>query len=288
MDFFYKFYERIRKFFIDDQCYFFLPLIDEYDTSLSLTSIVQNSTKFYKFKNLFARVWFFDKRNNYWINLTNFNFNNKNVLEIFSKDFTKYQGKTNLLLIAIDNSVRHKYSRNMPSSFIKKIDFSPHTIRGKHSFIKNNISSGYMGEYPKKMTKIRSGNAFSYINMFHSQPLKSKSTIIFINFSEHYHEEGRLLVVDLDENRVIFSKKTYSNETCSISLKNKIFFGKKIALFSLGHVGIPIYINEYGANKKKTLSVEHSHPPSEYFFSDIYKHQAILKTNWLKKYEKFF
>jgi len=288
MDFFYKFYERIRKYFLNDQCYFFLPLIKQYDTSLTLSSIVQNSTKFYKFKNLCDRVWFFDNKKNHWVNLANLFFKNKNVIEISSRDFFKYQKITNLLLVSLDNSVRNKYSKKIPNSFIKKIDFSPHTMRGKHSFIKNNISSGYMGEYPLKMTKVSSGNVFSYVNMFHSQPLKSKSSIVFINFSENQNMEGKLLLVDLDENRVIFSKKTKSNQACTISLENKIFFGKKIALYSLGHIGIPIYINEYGVNKKQSLSVEHSHPPSEYFFSDIYKHQAILKKNWLNKYEKIF
>jgi len=191
MDFFYKFYERIRKYFLNDQCYFFLPLIKEYDTSLTLTSIVQNSTKFYKFKNLCARVWFFDNKKNHWVNITNFYFKNKNVLKMYSSDFFKYKKFTNLLLISLDNSIRDKYSKKIPNSFIKKIDFSPHTLRGKHSFIKNNISSGYMGEYPLKMTQVISGNAFSYVNMFHSQPLKSKSTIVFINFSENQNMEGR-------------------------------------------------------------------------------------------------
>jgi len=288
MDFFYKYYEQIRKYFLDDQCYFFLPIISEYNTSLTLTSIVQNSTKFYKFKNLYARVWYFEKKKNCWVNLKNFYFANKNVLQIFSKDFIDYKEKSNLLLVSLDSSIRNKYSVKLPISFIKKIDFSPHTLRGKHSFIKNNVSSGYMGEYPVKMTKIGSGNTFSYINMFHSQPLKSKSTIVFINFSEYSNEKGKLLLIDVDENRVIFSKKTNSNQACTISLDNKSFFGKKIVLFSLGHVGIPIYINEYRANMKYTLSVEHSHPPSEYFFSDVYKYQALLKRNWLKNYEEIF
>ena len=51
--------------------------------------------------------------------------------------------------------------------------------------------------------------------------------------------------------------------------------------FILDCVGIPIYIS-YQKNNTSNLSIEHAHPPSEFFYGDHkFLGQQALKNKWL-------
>ena len=74
---------------------------------------------------------------------------------------------------------------------------------------------------------------------------------------------------------MLLSKNYVHNSACIIDINSSN--SEELCFYSKNSLGIPIFIS-YDDNG--FLSVEHNHPPSEFFFHNKIKGQQILKNKW--------
>lgn len=283
----YKIASILRKTKGQGQCYFMLPILgDLLNSEVFLTNSVQNTTKPFHFKNIIAVAHIFDHTKSNWKNLRSFNFDDSGCLIIKSSYFSLPIRSLVVISIQKNNFDLSANLENLPDSFIKKNDFSPHTIRCRLGFYKKKAYSSYMSEYPSKMTFIPSGSSFSYGHLLKYQAGMIYSYIAFINISRlNLSQNGTMRVLDIDSGEPIFLGGSIKNKVNLIKVDAHDLKNKNLALFVDGMVGVPIYISVFKNSRNDfELSVEHSHPPAEYFFNEANKYQNILKKCWFNKF----
>jgi len=283
----YKIASILRKTKGQGQCYFMLPILgDLLNSEVFLTNSVQNTTKPFHFKNIIAVAHIYDHTKSKWMNLRSFNFDESGCLIIKSSYFSLPIESLVVISIQKNNFDLSASLQNLPDSFIKKNDFSPHTIRCRLAFYKRKAYSSYMSEYPSKMTFIPHGSSFSYGHLLKHQVGMIYSFIAFVNISRlNLSQNGVIRILDIDSGEVIFLGEAIKNKVNLIKVDAREFKKKNLALFVDGMVGVPIYISAFKNSRNDLeLSVEHSHPPAEYFFNEANKYQNILKKCWFNKY----
>jgi hypothetical protein len=287
-NFLFRLYCFFKKNTFINQYYFFLPNIGHGFTSeIIITNYSQNSTKPENFINIFIALHIFDSNTNIWKLIDKVNFNKQGIAIISSKKYTKNQGDLVVASLHKANQILTNKSTYLPHSIIKKNDFSPHTVRCRLLFKKNRSFSSYMSEYPKKMTSIINGSAFSYGHLIAHQCNLAYTLILFVNISDKTSsaDNAFMKLIDVNSGKIIFSNKIFPNKANICFIKNSKIKQKPLALVTQRLSGIPIFISEYKNILGKTrLSCEHSHPPSEYFFSNSLLSQTLLKKNWFKRF----
>jgi hypothetical protein len=283
----YNFYSFIKRNSTDNKYYFFLPNIGHGFTSeIIITNYSQNSTKPENFKNLFIALHFFDPNTNLWMLIDKVNFNRQGIAIISSKKYTKKEGDLVVASLHKAKQTLANKSKCLPDSSIKKNDFSPHSVRCRLLFKKKGSFSSYMSEYPRKMTSILHGSAFSYGHLIAYQSNLAYTLIVFINITDTNSsiENAFMKLIDVNTGKIIFSNKIFPNKANICFIKNSKIKQKSLAFVTQKLSGIPIFISEHKNSLGKIrLSCEHSHPPSEYFFSSTLQYQTLLKKNWFKK-----
>jgi len=251
-----------------------------------ITNHSQNSTIPETFKYLSIALHTFDHKVNLWRLVDKVNFSTNGIAVITSKEYCKKKGDLIVASIQNINQKIDKYTSILPDCSVKKNDFSPHTVRCRLLFRKQGSFSSYMSEYPKRMTLIKSGSAFSYGHLLSHQNKLASTLIIFVNIcNENIKNSNQYIkLIDVISNRTIFRKTISANKVTVQSIKNNKIKNKSLALVAQGLSGIPIYISEYkDRSGRLKLSCEHSHPPTEYFFNNSIQNQKTLKNNWFKK-----
>ena len=103
-----------------------------------------------------------------------------------------------------------------------------------------------------------------------------------------------LLFVSCSNNKEIKDPNDFNIEVAKSFIDKNDMFGNNVTSFFQGYwisinqqkiliedfFGIPIFISY---DNKGYLSVEHNHPPSEYFFNNKIKGQKILKEKWFSQ-----
>jgi hypothetical protein len=286
-NFLFKLYSFFKKNALTNKYYFFLPNIGHGFTSeIVVTNYSQNSSSPQRFDNLFIALHTFDQKSKTWNLIRELRFDKCGVIIITSDKYTKKEG--DLLVVSLHEfgQILPKKSAYLPVSDIKKNDFSPHSVRCRLLFKKNSAFTSYMAEYPKRMTFIKNGSAFSYGHLLANQNPLASTLILFVNISDlNLNFNGAFMkLFDVSTGNAIFSNKILPNMANVHWIENKKINKKSLALISQGLSGIPIFISEYKSPLGKVrLSCEHSHPPSEYFFSNPIQNQTLLKKNWFKK-----
>lgn len=283
----FKIYSFLIKNSGTNQYYFFLPNIGNGFTSeILITNHSQNSTAPEKFIDLFIALHAFDHKLNVWKLVDKVKFNASGIIKISSKKYTKNKGDLVVASIHKINQIMHEFSSSLPQSDIKKNDFSPHSVRCRLLFRKEESFSSYMSEYPKKMTFVKNGSAFSFGHLLSHQDSLASTTIAFINISdtEVLSPNTYMKLINIETGKTILTKKIFNNKVAVHTLRNNKIKNKSLALITQGLAGIPIYISQY-RNKlgQLRISCEHSHPPSEYFFENAAFNQKNMKINWFKK-----
>ena len=270
-------------YFKRHQYFYFLPYVNKNITSeLLITNIVQNTTSNYikisPFKIVILR---YCSNDNLWNFVKFINFSS-NYLKISTNDLKAQAGDMFLIFPVQDSFMLPKNNSLFPNIFLKQNDFSPHTIRGKLSFIEQDSKTSYMSEYPFHMSQIDSGSSFCMPEMLIGK--KSNDIyLIFVSILESIptKQEFFLDMIELHENKLLSQVKIYPNKSNIIKL-NK--FSKKNFYIKANAVGIPIFLNrEFGSSGNVSLNVEHTHPPSELFYDNPFANQANIKRNWFNR-----
>jgi hypothetical protein len=168
----------------------------------------------------------------------------------------------------------------LPSPDSKKIDVAPLADRAILR-IQSTVGCGfssYSSEYPEAMTN-------KYGSMFCTTSILSSNTshkiLLLININKiSVKKSTKLMIYDDNCNRILESHNIHSNSCNIINLHSSNDLKDNfISSNELG--GIPIFLEFYDHNH---ISIEHSHPPTEYFIStNRFKNSTELKSHWFKK-----
>lgn len=215
-----------------------------------------------------------------WKKIDEIEFNQNNNIVLNSNDYDLCVGQL-AVIIPVDISVDLKDECvTLPKPLGRKIDLSPVNERAAISFTKANAFSSYQGEFPYQMSRIK-GTFLAFDSLMKDKNKDIKTKIVFINiYSDKLAEKQSftLNVAKTNTKEKIISKKYVHNSAGIIDMKTTN--NTEVCFYSKDTLGIPIFISYDNVDY---ISVEHTHPPSEYFWNNKFKGQQILKKNWLSQ-----
>ena len=214
-----------------------------------------------------------------WNKIDEVEFNKSNNINLKSTDYLLDVGQ---LAVVIPINIEFIFEKEyfiLPEPIRRKIDLSPINDRANICFHKNNAFSSYMGEFPYQMSKIK-GSHLSFDPLMKDVNRHIKNKFVFINIHSNKLKNKDSLefsIANIKTKEKILSQRYVLNSACIINVQpeNDV----EICFYSKDSLGLPIFISY----DDKYLSVEHTHPPSEYFWNNKMKGQQLLKTNWLSQ-----
>jgi hypothetical protein len=213
-----------------------------------------------------------------WNKIDEVKFNENNNIVLSSADYKLSVGQLAVIIpCAFDMNLNDKYD-TLPKPISRKVDLSPVNERATISFTKGNAFSSYQGEFPYQMSRIK-GTFLAFDSLMQDKNQAIRTKIVFINIHSNKLSDKKyfeLIVANSDSKEKVASKKYVHNSACIIDIQ--AIDNVDLCFYSKDTLGIPIFISY---NNTGYLSVEHTHPPSEYFWNNKFKGQQILKQNWL-------
>ena len=166
-----------------------------------------------------------------------------------------------------------------------RVDNSGVAQRVSLNFSISNSITTYQGEYPFLMSSLQKGSLFSFDTLKDIKYLNKKSFLILMNISQNNNKFEKIKLKLFDPNKKNKFKLIYAYRNSFNILdidKYEVIFGKRLTTFLTSEYCsfIPMILSiDLRTNQ---LSVEHNHPPSEYFFGSR-KLEAVnlLKKQWL-------
>jgi hypothetical protein len=262
---------------------FIVNVGDDIVNSIIISSIVPNrrmrSIERIDFK---LGVYMQKKSSTQWKKMDEIFFSDSNNIKLSSCDYDMEVGQ---LAVIIPVDIGFELGDNLsalPEPISRKTDTSPVNERAMISFRRGNSESSYQGEFPYLMSKIK-GTFLAFDSLTHNRGGHVKNKLVFINiFSQELlkKESFNLFMVN-SVNKECVKEEHYEHNSAAIMNFN-CKQNYQYAFYSKDTLGIPIFISYSDDNSN--LSVEHTHPPSEFFYGDNkFSYQQKLKSNWLSK-----
>jgi len=171
----------------------------------------------------------------------------------------------------------------LPLPASKRVDRAPVAERCSLAFHWRGISSSYQGEFPLRMAELSRGTLVSFDPLLHASVPGAHTLVCLVNVSRR--DEGTPLRLDVFEahSRRLLRTVTWRRNGCGLlDLPDGLEPGGELVFRSTDAVGIPIFITLSGADAAPSMSVEHTHPPTELFWEhDRIAGSRALKTTWL-------
>ena len=262
--------------------YFFLTNVgNEIINSINLSRFTSNRRSFFN-KEVSFKVGVYTQQNDSveWHKLDELEFNKQNNIILSSSDYNLNLGQLAVIIPCDLNFDLKDIYHTLPSPISRKIDFSPVAERAAIYFKKGNAFSSYQGEFPFQMSRIK-GSFLTFDPLIKSQIESTKSKMVLINIHSNQLSEKKLFTLNAANSltkEILQSKDYVHNSACIIDIKS--VDNVELCFYSKYSLGIPIFIS-YDENGY--LSVEHNHPPSEYFFHNKVKGQQVLKQKWFSQ-----
>ena len=241
---------------------------------------------------------FFSKiayNNNAFLGIYSFNKDNWNLLGVEECKPMKFLDISRNQLNVEDNQmvVAILKKTNTFKKITKKI-LEPDSLKLDNSIVEQRVSmnfsflesvSSYQGDYPLAMSKLERGSLFTFDALKETRNSYVKNFVILMNISENYSssESEKIKIFDpLNKEKFVYLK-AYRNSfnIFETQIYEKLLGSQKtIFLTSDSCSFIPIMLS---VNlKTNQLSVEHTHPPSEYFFGpQKLEFMKLLKKVWI-------
>lgn len=210
--------------------------------------------------------------------------------ELIEVNNSNFDFPKNDLLVAICstkglNPIKTKYLPKPNSLLIDEL--SPVAERASYNFHFKNISSSYQGEYPSRMADSKKGSLFS-INFSHTYSLNQQTSnyilLININRDSTIKIDHNIYFIDPYSKEVLAQDKVFSNSFNIICLEDYKLKNnrKEFMIVCKTCMFIPIYLNLFMSNDFNEINVEHTHPPSQYFWPDTHiMGTKLIKESWM-------
>jgi hypothetical protein len=260
--------------------YLFLVNVgDDIINSINLSKITPNRrAKSQKFLDYKVGIYTQTADSKKWSKVDEVKFNNKNNIILNSTDYSLTVSQLAVVIPVNEDFILEDNYYSLPTPISRKVDSSPVNERANISFNKNGVFSSYMGEFPYQMSKIK-GSHLSFDALVKDTNRNIKTLLVFINIHSSKISNKKALtfsVANMKTKEKIKSQEYFLNSAAIVEFN--VTKDVDICFYSKDSLGVPIFISYDTSNY---ISVEHTHPPSEFFWNNKMKAQQILKKNWL-------
>ncbi|MEB3323040.1 MAG: hypothetical protein VKI81_09485 [Synechococcaceae cyanobacterium] len=171
----------------------------------------------------------------------------------------------------------------LPLPCSKRVDRSPVAERASLGFRWRGVTSSYQGEYPVRMAQIDQGTMLSFDALFQSGPTVGRNLLCLVNLCRQPEEvEHRLELFDAHAHRLMRTATYRRNSCCLVDVPPEEAATKEVFVRSTTSLGIPILLTLSREDLPPSMSVEHTHPPTEFFSErDRLSGSRAIKRTWL-------
>lgn len=255
---------------------------DRITNEVCITKLVQNrlasDKSFFDFKVGVYTQKFTDKE---WTKLDEIVFKD-NTIKLNSTDYKLLVGQIAVIVPCRKDYIFNDNLSELPEPVNRSGNKSPVNIRASIAFIRGSSKSSYQGDFPYNMTRIK-GSFLAFDALVNNSHKAVKSKLVFVNiFSKKLVEKKSFnLFMANSKNKKIVDNVNYYHNSAAI-LENITNDDNSVIFYSKDTLGIPIFIS-FTDDLSQNISVEHSHPPAEYFWGESkFFGQSIIKSKWLK------
>jgi hypothetical protein len=177
---------------------------------------------------------------------------------------------------------------SLPKPHSRRNDEAPIEERVAIRFVYAGARSSYQGDYPFAMAQRVDGSLVSLGSLVMDQPPSARTFAVMVNVCASKlsaKETHQFAMYDAASGNIVASVDYEHNSVCAIEVPQWLNDGQSEVFFSSrSTTGIPIFVTISDAGGSPSISVEHTHPPHEYFWShDRMAGGAIVKKTWLAK-----
>jgi hypothetical protein len=171
----------------------------------------------------------------------------------------------------------------LPLPCSKKVDRSPVAERCSLAFTWRGVTSSYQGEYPVRMAQLERGTLLSFDALLQTGANVGLNLLCLVNLDRGCRsDEHNLEVFVASSRRRLHSIPYRSNSCCVVEISPDEVAGGEIFMRSTTSLGIPIFITLSREDLPASMSVEHTHPPTELFSErDRMRGSRMIKSSWL-------
>jgi hypothetical protein len=171
----------------------------------------------------------------------------------------------------------------LPRPYSKKVDRSPVAERCSLGFRWRGVASSYQGEYPLRMAAMERGTLLTFDPLLQSGPTVGMNLLCLVTLCRSGEERShRLEGFDALTGQRRFSTAYRSNSCCLVEIEPQEAARGELFCRSTTSLGIPIYITLSRHDLPASMSVEHTHPPTELFSErDRLRGSRAIKSSWL-------
>jgi hypothetical protein len=171
----------------------------------------------------------------------------------------------------------------LPLPCSKKVDRSPVAERCSLGFSWRGVRSSYQGEYPVRMAQLGGGTLLSFDALLQSGAAVGLNLLCLVNLRRSFDGgQHSLELFDARSRRRLRSVPYRSNSCCVVEITPEEAAGSELFVRSTSSLGIPIYLTLSREDLPASMSVEHTHPPTELFSErDRLRGSRMIKGSWL-------
>jgi hypothetical protein len=171
----------------------------------------------------------------------------------------------------------------LPKPCGKRVDRSPVAERCSLGFHWQGISSSYQGEYPLRMAEMEGGSFLSFDPLLKPDPAVGCSLVVLMTISRRHDPSPLPLeLMDGGSRRLLATRQHHRNRCTVVEVPEGGFSAGPLVMRGSGWVAIPIVLRLSRVGAPASMSVEHTHPPTELFWEeDRVPGSRQVKRSWL-------
>jgi len=173
----------------------------------------------------------------------------------------------------------------LPLPYSKKVDRSPVAERCSLGFHWRGVTSSYQGEYPLRMAQLGRGTLLGFDPLLQSGATVGMNLLCLVNLCRAHDDRAHSLEgFDALTLKRRFTRSYRTNSCCLVEISPVEAASGELFCRSTTSLGIPIFITLSRQDLPASMSVEHSHPPTEMFTErDRQRGSRMIKSTWLGK-----
>jgi hypothetical protein len=259
---------------------FMVNVGDSITNEVTLTRLIQNRReRTNKFLNFKVGLYTQKLESTLWVKLDEVEFDD-NTIQLRSSDYDLAVGQLVVIVRCNINFNLEGELSELPRPFDRNSGPDLINFRANIAFIKGDAKSSYQGDFPYNMSKVK-GTFLAFDHLVGPKNKIVKTKFILVNIHSKSLNQKRffnLYMASSDSKERLLNSCYTHNSVAILDDVNK--YGSPSLFYSKDTLGIPIFIS-FTDGKNPFISVEHSHPPSEYFWGENkFRGQSVVKSKW--------